>query len=374
MPDLKVIPVHTRAHFRAFVDLPWKLYQDDPNWVPPLRLDFKSLMTPGKHPFWLRAERELFIALRGDQVVGRVAAIVDDNYNHHYHTKLGSWGFFECERNAETSKALFSAAEDWLRSKGMDAMRGPLNPSINYEIGTLIYGFDRPPSLGFTYNPPYYHELIIASGQVKEKDVQAFRFEKGFKPPDWIEELAAKISQKQDITIRAGDRMRLKEEIELVQSIYNECWSENWGSVPMTDEETAHLAKELRWILDVELVFIIYVKDLPIGVAMILPDVNPFLQKINGKLGPKAVFRRLFCWKKDINGLRGYIMGIKEEYRQMGAPLVAYDYFNKMVASKPQYEYMELGWLLEDNDAINRLFEEGGGRPSRRFRVYHKPL
>ena len=373
MNNLQVVPVRSRSDMKAFIDLPWTLYQGDENWVPPIKSEQIKLLTPGKHPFWNFSERELFIAKRGSEAVGRVAAIVDGNYNQHYREKMGAWGFFECERSPETASALFSAAEQWVREKGQDQIRGPLNPSVNYEIGLLIQGFDLPPSLGFTYNPQYYHELVRSSGFRKDKDVLAYRFTENHPIPDWAFEVSERLSQKEEITIRLVNLKNFDEELALINKIYNDCWSANWGAVPMTREEVYHVGKEMLSFVDPDLVFFLYFRQEPVGVALVLPDINPLLKRFNGRLGISALLKKHLYWS-DIKGLRGYIMGIKEEYRQMGVPLVAFNYFMNAMKKKTQYHYMEVGWQLEDNDAINLLYDEGGGKPSRRFRIYLKDL
>ena len=273
----------------------------------------------------------------------------------------------------ETAQALFDAAEKWCRQKGMNWFRGPLNPSVNYEIGLLIQGFDRPPTLGFTHNPFYYHELIRGCGLQKEKDVFAYMFSEDYQAPQWAVDLAEKLSAKGEIKIRQAVRKNLVAEVQLVNKIYNECWSGNWGYVPMTEKEILKVAHELYYFLDTDLIFFLYIDQEPIGVSLVLPDINPLFKRFRGWGGLWVLLMKYLHWS-DVTGLRGYILGVKEKYRQMGAPMVAFHHLMKMLAKKDNYHYMELGWTLEDNDAINRLFEEGGATPSRRFRIYGKDL
>lgn len=373
MAGIQVVPVRRKAEMKAFIDLPWRIYEGDDNWVPPLKFALKSLLSPGKHPFWKFSERELFLAKRGNEIIGRIAAIVDGNYNRYHKEKMGIWGFFECRRDPEAFMALFSAAEYWVQKKGMKFIRGPLNPSTNYEIGLLIEGFQFPPSIMMTYNPPYYAEMIHLCGYRKEKDVIAFFFNRDYQFPDWALPLAERISRKNEIYIRKANLKNLTHDIHLLNRVYAECWGHNWGFVPMSSEELNQSAKQLKQLVDPELAFFLYHKDEAVGGFLALPDVNPFLRRLNGKLGPSALIKKYRFWS-EINGIRILLFGVKEKYRQMGVPFVAlkqlYDAFQK----KLQYNYIESGWNLEDNQAINGIFQEGGNKPCKRYRIFRKEL
>jgi hypothetical protein len=371
MASVEVVPVRRRAEMKAFIDLPWTIYQGDPNWVPPIKSDLSRLLDPRKHPFWKFSERELFLARRGSEIVGRIAAIIDQNYNRYHNESMGIWGFFESARDPEAAVALFAAAEGWVREKGMAFIRGPLNPSTNYEVGLLVEGFDSPPALMMTYNPAYYAELVRYCGHKKEKDLFAYRFTLGTEVPDWTLGLAERLREKGEITIRLGDRGKIGAELRLMNRVYNECWAQNWGFVPMTDEEILESSKDLVQIWDPDLAFFLLHRGEPVGVCLILPDVNPLLKRFNGKLGLSALIKKHLYWSEVI-GLRGLLFGVKEEYRQMGLPWVAFDYLFRKLREGKRYQYIELGWNLEDNQAINRLYEEGGLRPHKRYRIHRK--
>jgi len=373
MAGVEIIPVTRRAHMKAFIDLPWQIYDGDPNWIPPLKSGMAGLLDPKSHPFWRFSERELFLAKRGQEPVGRIAAIVDGNYNQYHNEEMGIWGFFECTRDPEVSAALFSAAERWVRNKGMKFLRGPLNPSTNHEVGLLVQGFDSPPTLMMTYNPSYYPELVRYCGFKKEKDLLAFLFSKDYEPPDWAVPLAERVARKNEITIRHIDPKKLEAEIILLNRVYNECWAHNWGFVPMTEGELKENAKVMIHILDRKLAFFLYYRDEPVGVFLALPDVNPLLKRFNGKLGISALIKK-YLHGSDINGLRILMFGVKEHYRQMGVPLVAFDHLMRVFRNQEKYQYIEAGWTLEDNDAINRFFIEGGADPYKRYRIYRKDL
>jgi hypothetical protein len=373
MADVHIVPVRKKSEMKQFINLPWNIYKGDDNWVPPLKMFVKKLLDPDKHPFWKFSERELFLAKRGDEIVGRIAAIIDRNYNEFANEKMGIWGFFECRQDPEAFMALFSAAENWTREKGMDFLRGPLNPSTNYEIGLLIQGFEYPPSIMMTYNPPYYLELISLCGYHKEKDLLSFLFKKGDPLPDWALPLADRISKKKEIYVRKANTKELGPDLQLMSKIYVECWGHNWGFVPMTRDEIKASAKEMRFIMDPDLAFFLYHGDEAVGVFLALPDINPFLKRLNGKLGPTALIKKFRYWS-EVDGMRILLFGVKEKYRQMGVPLVVLKELHDVFENKSEYNYIEAAWTLEDNDAINGFFKEGGKEPYKKYRIFRKEL
>ena len=364
--------VQSRKDMTAFIELPWKIYTDFPLWVPPLKSSVAALLDRKKHPFWKFSKGEFFLARRGKEIIGRIVALIDNNYNRYHNEHVGGWGFFECENDPEAALALFQAVEEWASKEGMTFLRGPLNPSTNYETGLLIQGFDKPPALMMSYNPPYYLELIHAAGFKKEKDLFSYRFTSSSKLPDWMFSISDKLFQQGDVEIRYPDKWT-KDDIHLLCSVYHECWKDNWGFVPTTKEEEIELANNLIPILEPEFAFFIYHKNELAGICLFLPDFNPLLKRFNGKLGITALFKK-FAYESEITGFRALLFGIKEQYRQMGLPLLAFKYLNDLFVTMPQYQYAELGWSLEDNDAMNRLYEDAGLKPDKRYRIYRKDL
>jgi len=373
MTDVIAAPVTNRLDMERFVDLPWEVYRGDPNWIPPLKRDVHRLLDNSRHPFWRFSERILFLAKRGSKVVGRIAGIIDGNYNVHYHEKMGAWGFFECLDDPEAATALFSSVEGWACGKGLDFLRGPLNPSLNYEAGTLVQNFAYPPTLLMTYNPPYYIRLIEESGFQKEKDLFSFWVDKNLQIPEWATPVIEGIREKRDLWVRPGNPKEFASELALIWNLYNACWSHNWGYVPPSQEEAAEIGRNLKRIIDPDLVFFVYYKSEPVGVGFALPDWNPVLKKLNGKIGLLGLVK-ILKYKKEINGLRGFMFGVREECRQLGLPIAAFDHMYRLLTQQNRYQYMELGWTLEDNDPINEMFREGGLEVYRKYRIYKKPL
>jgi hypothetical protein len=273
----------------------------------------------------------------------------------------------------EAGRALFSAVEEWGCERGMSFLRGPLNPSVNYEVGTLIENFRYPPTLMMTYNRPYYSSLIEAAGFRKEKDLFSYWVDRNLRTPEWVLPLVERLKQKSGVRIRHARREDFDAELGLIREIYNAAWSGNWGYVPMTEAEAREMGRALKPVVDPALVVFVYVNDQPIGVGFALPDWNPILKQLDGRIGPLGLCR-IMRRKRTIKGLRGFIFGIKPEYQNLGVPILAYDYASRFLRSNSPYQYMELGWILEENP-INDFIGQWGGLPVyRRYRIYGKAI
>jgi hypothetical protein len=373
MAGIDIVAVKTKSELKDFIDLPWKIYAAYPKWVPPLKKDVLRLLDPARHPFWESAERDLFLARRGSETVGRIAGVIDHHYNQYSGEKMGIWGFFECADDPEAAAALFSSVETWVRQKGMTFLRGPLSPSTNYEVGLLIEGFDYPPAVEMPYHPPYYSRLAEACGLAKEKDLLAFLIEGDYRLPEWMENLAQRIAQKKSIHIRRFNPKEESAEFDLIREIYNDGWSGNWCFAPLSVHEMRDIQKNVMQFEDTDLAFFIYYENEPAAVCVIFPDMNPLLKRLNGRIGVMGLLKVLL-YRREIKGLRLLMFGIKDKYRQMGMPLLAFHHLYEVVRGKKKYRYMELGWTLEDNEAINALIEEAGAKPYKRYRIFRKSL
>jgi hypothetical protein len=254
---ISVRPAQGRTEQGAFVDLPWSIYRDDPLWVPPLKASVRELLDSERHPFFgggKGGEHELFLAWDRGQVVGRVAAILNHAHNRFHHEKIAFFGFFECTDRAEVARALLEAVESWARHHGVSAVRGPMNPSTNYECGLLVEGFDRSPVLMMTYNPEYYAALIEGAGYAKVKDLYAYFSPVHGAHQERVERLAERTRQRNPgLRTRPVNLKDFNAEVSLVQEIYNSAWNNNWGFVPMTDAEIEWLAKELKPLVQKDL-------------------------------------------------------------------------------------------------------------------------
>ena len=373
MAGVEIIAVEGGSEFRDFIDLPWKIYAKYPNWVPPLKKEVRRMLDPRQHPFWEFSDRILFLARRGAETVGRIVGIVDRHYNECHGENMGIWGFFECTDDPEAAAALFSSVETWVHQKGMTFVRGPLSPSMNYEAGLLIEGFDYPPAVGMTYNPPYYLRLIESAGYAKEKDLLAFLIEGEYRLPDWMERLAERTAQKKGVRIRHVDPKDRDAEFDLIREIYNDSWSGNWGFVPLTNNEMRDIQKSVKPFADPDFVFFINYENEAAAVCVIFPDINPLLKRLNGRIGLLGLLKALI-YRREIKGLRLLMFGIKEKYRQLGLPMLAFRHIYEIVREKKKYQHLEMGWTLEENESINALTGEAGARIHKKYRIFRKSL
>ena len=310
--------VQTKRDKDRFIRFPWKIYRDNPNWVPPLIIERRAFLNPKENPFFDHAEVRLFLASDGaGNDVGRIAAIVNHNHVKTHNENAGFFGLFESIKDQEVARALFDAAAGFLRSRGMKIMRGPENMSINDDVGLLIKGFDLPPALMMPYNPPYYEALVESYGFSKAMDLYAYFGVTDGTIPERLER-AAEIGQKRyRYAIRTIDMKNFAGEVERIRQIYNQAWEQNWGAVAMTDREFDHLAKDLKLIIAPELCLLAEVDGKPAGFSLALPDFNQVLIHLNGRLFPLGLFKLLY-FKRRITRVRIITMGVLPEYRRMG--------------------------------------------------------
>lgn len=373
MGDIKIFTVRTRKDMNKFTNLPWSIYPRNSNWVPPLKYDFKKLLNTKKHPFWEFSKRELFIAEKDGVTIGRIAAIIDGNYNDYHKEKMGIWGFFECFNDPEVAKGLFVCAEEWVRAKGMQFIRGPLNPSTNYEVGLLVEGFEEFPTIMMPWNHPYYADLVENAGYIKEKDLYTFRIKQTDPPGPRIDRLGKRVLSKGHISIRNISRSNYDSDIRLFAKIYNQAWSQNWGFVPMSEKEIEEMGTNLKRVFDEDFVFFTLYDGEPVGVVMILPDMNPLLKQANGRLGLitgiKLLLRRKFVF-----GLRTAMAGVKSEFKRLGVPLVMFHHLDKLFRGDEKLQFMECGWNLENNADVIATEIEMGAKKCSTYRIYRKSL
>jgi hypothetical protein len=372
-----VTPVRSRGDRREFRNLPYKLYRGNPYWVPPLRMAQKDILNTRRHPFYKTSEVEMFLARSGGRVVGRVMAILNRAHNEFHSERAGFFGFFECENRRDAAAALLNAAREWLRSKGAEVVRGPMNPSTNYEVGLLIDAFDRSPAVMMTYNPDYYADLIERSGFQKSVDLYAYDISVRYYNTEKLKRVAQRLREKDGISVRIVDLKKFREEAAIIRQIYNDAWSANWGFVPVSEEEFDHLAKDMKQIVDPRIVLVAEKRiagapPIPIGFMLAVPDINRALKKINGRLFPFGLFKLLWHSRK-IDYIRIIIMGVVKEHQSIGMASVLYD---EIYTRGPGSGYPdgEMSWVLETNTMMNRAAEMLGGKRSKTYRIYEMKM
>jgi hypothetical protein len=369
MNSIKISTVQSAKDLMKFIKFQWKIYEGDKYWVPPLLMDRKKILSKEKNPFFKHAESEYFLAEKDGKLAGRIAAIKNDLHNKTHNDKIGFWGFFECIDDQEVANALFDAAKQWLKGKGLEAMQGPANPSSNDEWGMLLEGFDEEPRILMTYNPRYYLKLCDGYGFVKIKDLYAYKLENQKVIASEKVKRVAEIAQKRSgIKIEQLNMKNFKAEVEKVKYIYNKAWAPNWGFVPMTEEELDAMAKDLKSLVDPSLLIFGKIDDNLVGFALVLPDYNYIFKQLNGKLFPFG-FIKLFTQKKNIKWCRIITLGIIPEYQKRGLDSVFYwEIVNR--AHNVGIDLGEASWILENNDMMNRGAAAMNGILYKKYRLY----
>ena len=376
MSGLALITVSNAEEMQLFLDLPHRVHCKHPLWVPPLKSQEQDLLTPGRHPFGNEAECSLFLAVRDSVPVGRIAAVADRKADARASEKIGAWGFFECMDDREAAHSLFAAARNFHTARGAAFLRGPLNPSTNYTCAMLVDGFDKAPAVMMPWNPPWYPLFAEAWGMRKEQDLLAYRFELDavLRSAPARKELAL-VKQRGEFFARVSSKATLERDIALMLDIYGESWADNWGFCPISEAEARQHVKDLRGVLDPGLFTLFYHKDAPDtpgGGMLALPDITPLLRALKGSLGLSAPWHWLRTRAEAAKSCRLLLFGVKPRYRLMGLPLLVLDFMLECARKRPQLQWVEASWSLEDNEAINDLIEDFGGSLEKRYRIYRR--
>lgn len=370
MAPVVIKPAETSRERAAFLRLPWIVNGSYPNWVPPLRQNQKELVNYVKHPFYDQAEIQTFVAWQNDQPVGRVAAIVNRAHNETHRDKLGFFGFFECIDDTAAAHGLFDAARDWLKARGLNAIRGPMNPSMNHECGLLIDGFDTPPTFMMTHNPPYYQRLIESYGFAKVEDMAAF-----WGHTDMLANVDPKLrlireecERRFKVKLRRLDRNRFNEDVRMFLEIYNQSLVGTWGFVPISDKEVDHMAASLKYLIVPEMTAIVEVDGKVVGSSFAMLDYNPRIKQIDGKLFPFG-FITLLTNKKAIKRIRVISTNVLPEYQKWGLGLVVIAHLLPSVLAWGGKE-AEFSWVLESNHLSYKSLARGGAKIVKKYRLF----
>ena len=373
---LKIVAVENAAQRKSFMRLPWKIYKDNPYWVPPLIMDLKKMFDPLKHPFYEYGSMQPFLVYKNEELVGRIAAITNSRYDKYHERsegKTGFFGFFECIDDQEVSKLLLDTAKNYLIENGMAFMQGPASPSSNYEFGALSEGFDDLPRVMMAYNHEYYIRLYENYGLPLVKTLYAYKIDTNnvFSNEKLMRgnELVRKRYQ---IELRPVNLKKIKEEVQKVKEIYNKAWELNWGHIPLTDKEIDVMAEELKMTAEPRLMPFIYVNGKLAGMAIATLDYNFLLKKINGRLFPFGILT-LLTQKRTIKWARVILLGLLPEFRGKGLDAVLY---HELVTNARELgiQYGEGSWILEDNIPINKGMEAVNATIYKRYKVYELTL
>ena len=372
---LEVSPVNDRRQLRQFIRLPWSIYSNDPVWVPPLLLERKEHLSP-RNPYFDHARYQSWVAYRDGNAVGRISAQIDQLHLDLHQENEGFFGMIEAEDNAETFAALFKTAEAWLSSHGMRHILGPYNLSVNQEMGLLVDGFNTPAFFMMGHARPYYAVRIEENGYQKEKDVFAYLLDAHFTAPRAMQAIVKRTRKR--VTIRSFRKSNFDEDLKIIEDIFNDAWSQNWGFIPFSEAEFKQLGKDFKLLLDFEMVKIAEVDGRPAAFIVVMPNINEAIRDLNGRLFPFGWLKLL--WRLKVRypqTVRLPLMGVRQQYHD--SLLAAAMVFMMIESLKaPAYKHgikeSELSWILEDNKGMNDIIESLGGKNYKRYRIYSKDL
>lgn len=356
-----------------FIKFPLDLYSQSQYYVPHLIFERKGFFNPRKNPFFKHADVEYYLARSKEgKILGRVTAHIDWNYVRYHSEKTGFFGFFDCIEDQGVASALLDRASGFLREKGMNKMLGPMNFSTNDEVGVLVKGFDSMPSIMMPYNYPYYGSLLMECGYRKAKDLFAYYAEYDGKIPGSIERVSERVKKRSGVYLRNLDMKNFQADLSIIREIYNSAWENNWGFIPMTQEEVAYLGNNLKKIVDSKIAFFACMEGRHVGFFIAIPDYNVLLKELNGRLFPLG-FLKLLGARKKVNRLRALVMGVIDEHRRSGIESVLLE---EIFRAGPRAGYLkgELSWILEDNVIINKIISRIVAEPYKVYRLFEKAL
>jgi len=381
--ELVVAPVAGKADLNAFIDLAYRLNGSDPSWVPPLRMEMAELLTPGKNPFFDHADVQLFLARRGDGVVGRISAHID-----HLAAAMdpvqgmgpgtGNWGLLEAE-DEEAAQALIEQAESWLRTKGMTRVLAPLSMSIWEEPGQLTKGFDHPPTVMMGHQPERYQHYIEALGYAPAKLLRTYDLKITEPFPPLIQRIVQSGLKNPKIRIRNVDKSKFDAEAAIILDILNDAWSDNWGFVPFTDAEIAYAGKKFKPIVREDLIMIAEYEGEPVAFMMTLPDLNEVLKPMGGSLFPFN-WAKLLWWLRSpkVKTMRVPLMGVlkKHQASRLASQLafMMIEQIRQNAVTRYGATRGEIGWVLDDNQGMNAIADAIESTVNKEYTIYEKAL
>ncbi len=373
---LQIDAVGQLASINDFIDVPWMLYGDDPHWVPPLRFEIKQRLNVDKNPFFEHARWQGWVARRDGQLVGRISAQVDQLHQQRYGDNTGYFGMIESEKNPQTTEALFAVAENWLREQGMARVCGPLNLSINEEVGLLVEGFDTPPQIMMGHSLPYLGSLVEAAGYSPAQELLAYDIHPDFEVPRVMASLAKRASKR--IKVRPLNRKQLAQDLGVIRDIFNDAWSDNWGYVPWTDAEFKDIGEMMTLLMPDEMIQIAELDGEPVAFIVAMPNVNEAARDLNGRLLPFGWAKLLWRLKvKFPSSARIPLMGVRKEYQHTRlGPTLAFMVIDEVRKPliKRGVSNVEMSWILEGNEGMRNIIEVIGGKIYKRYRIYEKTL
>lgn len=375
---IEIRQVQNKKERKQFITFAWQIYRKSPElnkyWVPPVIEDYMKTLDTKLFPLYDHAELALFTAWKDGVMAGTIAAIENRRHNAVHEDKVGFWGFFECINDQGVADALFGAAAGWLKKRGLNAMRGPVSPSMNDQCGMLTRGYDSSPVFLMLYNPPYYNDLVLKYGHHIGQELLAWYIDQESIDIERLRRISEHVRKREGLTIRTMNMKDFDREVDRMREIYNKAWEKNWGFVPMTDKEFYFLGKSLKPLANPH--YIYFVEDRnkrTIGFSLSLPDVNQALKHVNGNpFSPIGLLKYLWYSRK-ITMVRTIVMGVLPEYRNKGVDSI----MNAEIADyggKHGVHASEMSWILKANEAMSKLAKVIGGTPYKEYVIYEADI
>jgi len=370
---MKILPVQSQLDLKKFVKYPYKFYREDPNWIPPLRMDLHKQFNPKTNPLLDHCDYQLFLLIKDNQVIGRIAAFIDHLALDFWKEKIGLFGYYECIQDEAASQMLLGAAEGWLRERGMESMRGPWT-FVSEEWGLVVEGFTPPPCIMSPYNPPYYRDHFENFGLKKVKDLLCYYIsgQEDYQIPERILSLTDRVAARYGVTVRQVNMKDYDREVQVFLELSNSSIIDNWGYSPVTEEEADTMARDLKQVIQPKGVLFAEDKNgKPIGFAIALPDINVLLKGLNGRLFPFGWIKLLLGIPR-IKSYRMFALGVIPEYHGRGIDSLIYRALYESLFSPDLW--MEINYVLEDNYPMNNAIRKLMAKPLRRYRIYQYRL
>lgn len=371
---MKIVEVTSKRHMRDFIRLPWILHSENPCYAPPMWADEKKAYLAKHNPILKNSDFALLLALDDSgEPVGRTIAYVDHTFNKFYKTKTGFFGAFDCADNDEAGTLLAYAAEEWLRDKGMETVRGPIHPAAE-NWGFVLDGYNTPPVFMSPWNPPYYHRFFTDHGYEKVKDLLVYEADtsKGYSIPDRFDSLYKKYFERYpSISIRPLDIRNIKKDARAIWEISNIALANNWGYVPLELSVMEDMLSKLKLIVDPDAVWMVEDDGKPVGFCLGFPDLNVILKRIKGRLLPLG-WARLLIGIKKVRDYRLFGLAVHPDWQKNA--LDALMYINLYRRLAPKNIRLEANYILEDNFNIKNALEKLGLELIKTYRIYEKPL
>ncbi|WP_034642638.1 hypothetical protein [Desulfovibrio inopinatus] len=374
---LTVTPVETKEELEAFIRFPWMIYKNDSNWVPPLIPQQREFLSKEKGPFFDIGDAKLFLAKQDGNIVGRISAHVNYAYDKLHDPRTGFFGFFESIDDTAVSRALFDTAAAWVAEKGKSKLHGPLNFSIYDEVGLQIEGFETMPVMFHVHNPAYYERLVLDWGFEKAFDWYAYLITRpDTYDADKMEAMLNKILERNNLTISNPKRNEFRLRAEEVRALFNDCWSKNWGHIPLTERQFDDIFVQLRKLLRTDLLNVILDGDELVAFSVVSPDMNPMVKKFNGRFGPIEILRLFwYCRVRPLTSARAIILGVKasHQWRRLHHALILKIWSN-FLKNYPHIQSCDCSLIPESLTAWNKTLVQYGGQRNKTFRLYEREI